>query len=160
MVERVIKTWATPVNGTSSSRLGSNTMDQYLVYNTEFQVAICTSCEYAVCGDVARHFKDNHKETWKAYRKELKAHVKAMALATRSQVLNAYPEAYEARGPVPGIAVQDGWVCMEDECSHLSINDSTMSQHCRVEHGWDTRQGGNMWTECRVQSLFGRPYVK
>jgi hypothetical protein len=112
-----------------------------------------------VAGNVVRHFAENHKETWKLHRKELKAHIMAMSLARKEDVLAIYPEPYDVREPVAGIAVLDGWSCDQDGCLHISTDDVTLSQHCRVAHGWKTEKG-KMWSSCRLQSLFPRPNLK
>jgi hypothetical protein len=119
--------------------------------NAEFQVAVCRACESEVWGEVSRHFADHHKETSKKHRKEFKAHISRMKLADRQdRVANLGRKG----------ANSEYWCCDVEECSHLSISAKAIRQHCREVHRGIAQNGGKMWCPCRVQSLFGRPYVK
>jgi hypothetical protein len=136
-------------------------MDNIVFVNDEFQLAVCKACELGVWGDVARHFADHHKEVLKQHRKELKAHIRTMNLADRETVLASSPPRWEAREAIPGIAVIDGWCCNAVEnCSHLSISKEAIHQHCREKHGQKVDKGSKMWVDCRVQTFFGRPYIR
>jgi Orsellinic acid/F9775 biosynthesis cluster protein D len=107
-----------------------NWMDEYVFVNDEFDVAVCTSCQFGIWGDVAHHFADNHKETWKDHRQELRRHIKRMTLMKKEDAFVNYLEAYQVREPVPCITVLEAWARDEGECLGLSINEVTMSQHC------------------------------
>jgi hypothetical protein len=136
-------------------------MDNIVFVNKEFQLAVCIACRSGVWGDVTRHFVDHHKETWKQHRKELKAHIKNMSLADRQTVLANSPPPWESREAIPGVAVLDGFSCeAEEDCSFLSISKKEIRRHCREDHGRTVETGSTLWYECRVQSFFGRPYVR
>ena len=134
-------------------------MEKYASFNEEFQVAVCHTCQSGVAGNVLRHFSEKHKETWKLYRKELKAHISLMSLAKKEDVLGMYPEPFHVHKPVAGIAVFQGWKCDYDQCLHFSTDDVTLSQHCRLAHVWKAEKG-KMWSSCMLQSLFPRPNLK
>jgi hypothetical protein len=137
----------------------TSVIDKYVVFNDEFHVAVCTTCQSGIAGDVCRHFARNHKETWKQHSKQLKARVKEWKLAKEEDVRAAYPDAFEVRDPVPRITVHNGWCCDEEECLELSTDDVTMSQHCRVAHRWKAHHR-KMWSACQLQSLFPRPHLR
>jgi hypothetical protein len=135
-------------------------MDTLVFVNQEFKTAICVACECGISGDVFRHFADNHKETWKAHRKEIKAHVKTFELETREEVFAKYPPADEIREIVPGIAIHEGLACDKDECLYLTVNEEAMCQHSRLAHGWSVGEGSKNWSGCRLQTLFTRPFIR
>jgi hypothetical protein len=83
-------------------------MDKYVVVNEEFRLAVCTTCESGIWGNVSRHFADNHKDTWKGSRKELKQHIKLMQLAKKEDGFMNYHDPYEVREAVAGINVHEG----------------------------------------------------
>jgi hypothetical protein len=136
-------------------------MDDYVLFNKEFKLAICRVCETGVWGDVLRHFSNRHKETWRSHKKELKAHITSFKLTTGGDMMtDCYPTAYEIREPIWGIAVLDGWSCTADGCAHLSVSETCIRQHCREGHDRTVEGGEKMWVECRLQSLFGRPHLR
>jgi Orsellinic acid/F9775 biosynthesis cluster protein D len=136
-------------------------MDNIVFVNEEFQLAVCKACQSGVHGDVARHFADHHKDTWKQHRTELKAHIRSMTLADRQTVLANSPPAWETREPIRSIAVLNGFCCEAvEDCSVLSISKKEIRRHCREDHGRTVEKGSTLWSECRVQSFFGRPYIR
>jgi hypothetical protein len=73
-------------------------------------------------GKCSPSLADNHKEVWKAHRKELKGHINLMQLPKKEDVFINYPESYEPRDVVAGITVHEGWACEEDEGMNLSTD--------------------------------------
>jgi Orsellinic acid/F9775 biosynthesis cluster protein D len=136
-------------------------MDNIVFVNKEFQLAVCKACESEVWGDIARHFADHHKATWKQHRKELKAHIRTMNLADRETVLANSPPPSKAREAIPGIAVLNGLCCEAvEDCSLLSISKKAMRRHCREDHRRTVEKGSTLWGECHIQSFFGTPYIR
>jgi hypothetical protein len=98
---------------------------------------------------------ENHKETWKVHRKELKTYVDGLALVLPNDLV--FPIGVcEA---VEGITVKDGWVCGWQGCLVAGASRDWVVKHCVKAHGKDAAKEKKAY-ERRVQSLLSRPYIK
>ena len=103
----------------------------------------------------SRHFRDHHNEIWKSHGKELKAYTGGWRLTSTDEL--KHPE--EAREPVPGLEIKNGFACTEEHCRYVCITKKVMQRHCRERHGRQTSQAYE-WFPCKLQTLLGKPNTR
>lgn len=119
-----------------------------LHYDADFQVLICTHCQYAIQPDaLSRHLKEIHHIYRSARRPYLDA-VRGLALT------NDVATPAESDFPVPHLAVfQGGLKCEASGCDYLCLSAKRMEMHwpavhrCRGERGRD-------WSRVPLQTFF------
>jgi hypothetical protein len=131
-------------------------MDRYIRYDWEYQLAICVSCGTGLPGGhVLRHIGKEHKETWKAHRKELEKYIKSLTLMPPKEL--GHPTTVCEK--VEGIIVKDGWVCGWRGCTIAGVSKDWVQTHCRETHGRAAAAERCLY-KGRIQTLLGRPYIK
>jgi hypothetical protein len=131
-------------------------MEQYIRYDMEYQLAICVACKSGLpSGNVLRHMSEEHKETWKVHRVELKEYIARLRLLPPNR-LERPTNICEA---VEGIAVKDGWICGWQGCTVAGVSRDWIVKHCQKDHGKEAA-GEKSWYEGRIQSLLWHPYIK
>jgi hypothetical protein len=131
-------------------------MERYIRYDWEYQLAICVSCETGLPGGwVLRHIRKDHKETWKAHRKDLEEFVEGLTLLPPQEL--EHPTML--REKVDGITVKDGWVCGWHGCVAAGVSKHWVQRHCRERHG-KAAVGEKCLYKGRIQTLLGHPYIK
>jgi hypothetical protein len=98
---------------------------------------------------------EEHKETWRAYRKELKTYVDSLTLIPPNELElpRGVSEAIE------GIAVKDGWICGWQGCTVAGVSRDWVVKHCVKAHGKEAAKEKKVH-EGRIQSLLWHPYIK
>ena len=131
-------------------------MDSYLKYNSEFQLAICISCQCGIPSKrLMRHFSERHKATWKSHRAEPKKDIASLTLVPPDSL--QHPESIHK--PIDGLKIKTGWCCAEDQCCFCSTSRECMEKHYRAKHTPDaTKQ--KAWFECHMQTLLEHPYIR
>src|SRR5271170_8420804 len=113
-------------------------MNHIILYDHEFQLVICTVCKMRLPnGRVLRHVSEEHKETWKARREELKTFVGGLFLFSPAE-LETPTEKHER---VEGIEVKDGWICGWRGCTVSGMHKKWVQEHSRKQHGIDAVGG-------------------
>jgi hypothetical protein len=131
-------------------------MERYLRYNAEYELAICVACESGLPSTgVLRHMSEEHKETWRAHRKELKTYVDGLTLVPPHEL--EFPTG--VCEVVEGIASKDGWICGWQGCMVAGANRDWVVKHCVKAHGKEAAKEKKAY-EGRVQSLLWHPYIK
>ena len=69
-------------------RLKAHGMDKFVLFNDEFQLAVCTACKSGIGGDMLRHFATHHEDIWKSYQKALRNHINDQSNETFSKRSN------------------------------------------------------------------------
>jgi hypothetical protein len=80
---------------------------------------------------VLRHISEDHKETWRAHRKEFKKYVDGLTLVSPRE-LRLPTGVCEV---VEGIAVKDGWICGWQGCTVAGASRDWVVKHCVKAHG-------------------------
>jgi hypothetical protein len=133
-------------------------MDSCLMYNQEFKLTICQVCHVGLpSGNILRHIRMHHRETWRVHKEALQKHVKTLDLASLQGLADAQPDG--VREPIHGINIVAGWCCDEEGCQVASISEQYLRKHAQKVHGW-TAYTEKMWFESRLQTLLGNPYIK
>jgi len=133
-------------------------MDHHLIYNGEFKLTICRTCQVGLpSGNILRHLRMHHQETWRAHKRVLEKHVKKLDLASLQDLIDAQPD--EVREPIQGIKIVAGWCCSEESCRVASISEQYLRKHAQKLHGW-TANTEKIWFECQLQTLLGNPYIR
>jgi Orsellinic acid/F9775 biosynthesis cluster protein D len=131
-------------------------MERYIQYNDEYELAICVACQTGLPnGYVLRHMSEQHKETWKAFQKELREYVGGLSLLPPKEL--KYPIGPCER--VEAISVKDGWICGWHGCIEGAVTKKWVETHCRNNHGKEAA-GEKCWYQGRIQTLLGHPYIK
>ena len=130
----------------------SESIMEYVLFNSEYSVIICRQCKYALTpGEgIKRHFQNLHLAISLQIRKEIVAYCETLTLLHPSDVISPGLE----NGPVEGLElVSDGQKCLYPNCiGYFSASESTMEIHCRI-HGWK-KNDPIMWKKCAVQTFF------
>jgi hypothetical protein len=98
-------------------------------YDREWNVAICTHCQYAVPGDnLADHMVKNHRVFYEDY------HLPVQALYTKSVVMSIadFPHPSNGIPTIPGLKMIDGFSC--SLCNFLTKNEDNMRKKHRRKH--------------------------
>ena len=133
-------------------------MDRYLIYNAEFKLMICRTCQVGLpSGNILRHIRMHHQETWKAHKPALKTHVENLDLAPLQSLTDAQPDG--VREPIEGIKIVGGWCCSEESCQVAGISEQYVRKHAQKLHGWKATTE-KIWFGCQLQTLLGNPYIK
>ena len=142
-------------------------LDQYIIYNQDFEVLICRICKAAVTG-VHRHFARTHQEIPLEDRQEIDEYVEGLTLRSVEQVSIPTRE-IEA---IEGIEIVPGFRCTAElECQEVSGSERMMKSHSRKFHDWITSKGdtytlssinilARKWTSQSVQTIFPYPNIK
>jgi hypothetical protein len=142
-------------------------LDQYIIYNQDFEVLICRICKAAVTG-VHRHFARTHQEISLEDRQEIDEYVEGLILRPVEQVSIPTRE-IEA---IEGIEIVHGFRCTAElECREVSGSERMMESHSRNFHDWTTSKGNThavssidilvrKWMSQSVQTIFSYPNIK
>jgi Orsellinic acid/F9775 biosynthesis cluster protein D len=99
-------------------------------YDSEWNIAICTHCQYAVPGDsLADHAVSKHRIFYKDY------HLPVQALYIKSIVMSIvdFPRPSNDAPPIPGLKMINGFGC--SLCNFLTKNKDYMRKHGRKHPG-------------------------
>ncbi|KAK2036070.1 hypothetical protein LZ31DRAFT_436957, partial [Colletotrichum somersetense] len=116
------------------------------VFSTEFSVAICKKCRYAVVGnEVLTHLRNQHRGIEAAERKRIADRIRSLRGIICSQTeLQSFRYPDPTVEPIAHIAPPqaDGLRC--HACRSVCRCVVNMQRHCRAEHGWknDWSKGG------------------
>ena len=131
-------------------------MARYIRYDFEHHLAICISCESGLpSGWVLRHFRKEHKETWKEHRPEVEKYVEGLTLLPPKEL--KHPTTIRAK--VDGITVKEGWICGWHGCVVAGVSKDWVQTHCREKHG-KAAAGEKCVYKGKIQTLLGHPYIK
>jgi hypothetical protein len=131
-------------------------MERYLRYDAQYELAVCVACESGLPSTrVLRHMREDHNETWKAHREELKIYVGGMTLVPT----NALQSPVGVCEAVEGIAVKDGWICGWEGCTVAGVSRDWVVKHCGNAHGKEAANAKKAY-KGRIQSLLWHPYIK
>jgi hypothetical protein len=133
-------------------------MDEYIIYNTRYRVAICRQHGYAIAPDyVLRHFRNSHKTIPLETRQEIAEYAQSLILVSPENV--DIPR--DMSNPIDGLTIVNGFKCSYIQCRELRGTLVSVQKHCNSIHGWDVSQG-IMWREKLLQTFFqgsNRKYV-
>src|SRR5204863_3488171 len=134
------------------SPLTTESIKEYVLFNSEYFVIICRQCKYALTpGErIKKHFRNLHQTISLQTRNEIIAYCETLTLLSPTDVISPGPE----HGPVEGLElVSNGQKCIYSNCiGYFSASKSTMEIHCRT-HGWK-KNDPIMWKKCAVQTFF------
>jgi len=124
-------------------------MDEYIIYNNDYNVIICRQHGFAIPPDwIRRHFQDSHKGIPLETRKEMIEYSKSLELCQPTQVV--LPDSIM---PINGLTIIDGYKCCYEPCVKLSSTVKSMEKHCGSAHGWVAAHGIR-WREQKLQTFF------
>jgi hypothetical protein len=134
----------------------TNTMDQYVIYNREYQVLICRQHKYAIPPDrMFRHLQDFHMAIPLATRQVISDYSTSVNLVTPENI--TMPN--EPVQCIDGLSIVNGFECQHDGCAELCGTERSIKEHCRRIHEWKAKTGV-LWRNQTVQSFFEGPYRK
>jgi len=109
-------------------------LDQYIIYNDQFEVLICRVCKAGVIG-VHRHFARTHQiDISFEDRQEIDEYAKGLTLRIVEEVSTPTQEIKA----IEGIEIIPGFKCSEPGCQEVCGKESTMESHSRRFHDWNT----------------------
>src|SRR5580698_5725241 len=124
-------------------------MERYIRYDAEYELSICVTCESGLPSTrVLRHMSEDHKETWRAHRKELKTYVDGLTLVPPHEL--EFPTGVGE--VVEGIASKDSWICGWQGCMVAGVSRDWVVKHCVKTHGKEEAKEKKVY-EGRIQSL-------
>ena len=124
-------------------------MDQYVTYNSEYQVLICHIHSFALAPEsIERHFRTHHKETSLAIRQSISQYSSRLQLKHPNDV--RIPSTTTS---IKGLSIITGAQCLYEDCMELRGSEKAMEIHCREKHGWLFKDGIK-WKKQVVQTFF------
>ncbi|OOF97215.1 hypothetical protein ASPCADRAFT_165820 [Aspergillus carbonarius ITEM 5010] len=123
---------------------------QLLRYLPDYQVVVCTACQYAVQPHgILRHLKEIH-HILRGRRRKYSHYVAGLSLRDPKDVL---PPKRADQFPVPYLPVEPGLQCLSPGCSYLCASVKRMQSHWKSEH---RRRGddGRDWRPVPLQTFF------
>ncbi|PWY95554.1 hypothetical protein BO94DRAFT_530288 [Aspergillus sclerotioniger CBS 115572] len=134
----------------ASRQLDDLAPSQLLRYLPDYQVVVCTACQYAVQPHgILRHLKDIH-HILRGRRRKYSHYVASLSLRDPKDVL---PPNRADQFPVPNLPVEPGLQCLSRGCLYLCASVKRMQSHWRSEH---RRRGddGRDWRPVPIQTFF------
>ena len=114
-------------------------IDQYVTYNDQFHIMICRLCEHGIPKNgVGLHYRRHHKDLTLQTRKELVLHAKNFDLVENIEYSN------EIIPPIDGIKIEKGMVCSNQLCNYACLLQSSMEEHCKLQHNWISTNGNKL----------------
>jgi superfamily II DNA helicase RecQ len=139
---------------------------------TQYQVLLCTACEFCVVpSQVQTHLYHHHPTITAKQRQQIEQQVAETSGLAQTVDTVVFPSPEER--PIPGIPLQNG--CFQcTQCQWLSSTLKNMQKHCRQVHQWKSGKGkggslknrqapesSQMWTTGHYcQQLFKTPTWK
>lgn len=120
-------------------------MDEYIIYNQDFEIVICQICNAGITDAVQLHFQRHHKlDVSLEIRQKITAHVRDLIIRPIQDVIIPSKEIEAIKGikVIPGFKCTAGFGCQE-----LRGTQSSIEKHCRITHDWNTAKGN---TYCLV----------
>jgi Orsellinic acid/F9775 biosynthesis cluster protein D len=85
------------------------TLNQYIIYNPEYQVLICKEHQCGITPSyIGRHFRNDHKNVPLTVRQNIVSGITALELCAPENVT----EVSEIIRPIPGLEIVNGYRCM------------------------------------------------
>lgn len=113
-------------------------LDEYIIYNADFQVVICRICKTAVTDDVLLHFQRYHGDILLEIRQAIAAHVNGLNVRSVRDVEIPTGEI----NAIEGIQIVPGFKCIAGSgCQKLCGTARSIEEHCRGAHDWNTTKG-------------------
>jgi len=132
-------------------------MEQYILYDKEFKLAICRACGCGISTkDPGLHFLRNHKATWTERRKEILTYLVGLSLMAPDKLV--HPEA--EREPVQAVEVKTGWRCDEETYQYCRVSKKVMERHGREKQGPGEGDRSETWSGCRMQTLLRNSFTR
>ena len=130
-------------------------MDQYVLYNTQYQIIICRQHGYAIQpSNVTRHFRQHHKTTSWETRQEIAQYIQGLSLCQLEEIES--PE--DGGNPIHGLTIMKGSQCTYEGCMEKGAITS-IKRHCQSVHKWT--EGDNiMWMNQAMQTFRQGPSRK
>jgi len=125
-------------------------MNDYVIYNAEYQVLICRQHGYCIPPEgITRHFRRLHGAIPVQTRQAIIDYSKTLNLLAPEEVATER----EMQPPVSGLHSVAGFQCRYDGCMELRSTEVSIKQHCRETHEWKVMVGG-MWMRQDFQTFF------
>ena len=143
-------------------------LNENILYNNDYQIAICVSCEKGLADDAWQHFKRKHKDISLATRRIIVHQVQNLPRLPVEKVRNPMEEA----DAIEGIEIIPGFKCIANEtCNEVCGKLGSIQEHCRDKHGWTKKLRKTFifrsahyiacqWVSQKVQTIFAEPNVK
>ena len=127
-------------------------MNDYIIYNSQNHVVICRQHGCGIPRDwIARHFREQHKETPLETRSQIVEHVKSLDLWEPELVMTRHDGTY-----IKGLHVNIGYQCQYEECMEIYGTTMSIKKHCKKTHQW-TAADGIKWLKQSYQTIFQHP---
>lgn len=120
-----------------------------LIYNSEYQVLICESCQYAIQKSALRSHLLRHK-IFRGERKQILVAIDQYHLLEPENVSVPNPSS----PPVDSLPVVQGLRCTAAACGHLCASDKRMRRHWSEAHSCNELDESGYARDARLQTFF------
>lgn len=114
-------------------------LDKYIIYNQQFEIAICQICKAGITDGIQLHFQRNHiLDISLEIRQKITAYVGGLIVRP---VHNVSIPSHEIEA-IEGIKVIQGFKCTAGfGCHKLQGTAGSIEKHCRMVHDWNSSKG-------------------
>jgi hypothetical protein len=127
------------------------TLNQYIIYNSEYQVLICREHQCGITPSyIGRHFRNDHKNVPLTVCQNTVSGITALEVCVPENVT----EVTETILPIPGLEIVNGYRCMAMGCGFLGGTLGSIKRHCREHTGEIFEDIGTQYIETKLQTFF------
>ena len=129
-----------------------NSIDQYVKFNSEFQVLICLQHKYCLTPNgIERHFQRYHKNIPLAIRKEITQYGSQLNLISPNKV-------GVSNKVIAELALyESGFKCKWNGCNEYATTERSIMEHCRGHRNWTSSKH---WENQAIQTFFQGEHSK